>query len=117
MITIDAVCELIESLPGVAERRQGGARDFQVDKNIFASVNESAHIVLKLFPEQQEMVVKADPKAFESVEGAWGRRGWTRMKPNRLDEASAFSALILAWTNVTADTGETPPTAAGNTSL
>lgn len=114
MTTIDAVCELIESLPGVVQRRQGGARDFQVNRNIFASVTEGTHLVLKLFPEQQEMLVKADKKAFEPVEGAWGRRGWTRMKPKHLDEASAFSALIIAWTNVSAEADDTPPAAAGS---
>jgi hypothetical protein len=34
--------------------------------------------VAKLTPEQQNLFVQSDPKTFQPVKGAWGRRGNTK---------------------------------------
>ena len=110
MITIDEASELILTLPGVHTARQGSAMDFQVGKTIFASVTAERQLLLKLQPEQQEMIVHAEPSGFEPVSGGWGKRGWTQMMVEEIDQAGALSAFLIAWTNVTPQNVKTPPT-------
>lgn len=114
MITIDAASDLILTLPGVQSARQGSAVDFQVGKTIFASVTAERQFLLKLLPEQQEMIVQAEPIGFEPVAGGWGKRGWTQMAVEKLDYAGALSAFMIAWANVTPRKNKTPPTPGQN---
>jgi hypothetical protein len=44
--------------------------------------------------------VRTEPKVFEPVQGAWGRRGCTYVRLEPAAEPAVRQALILAWRNV-----------------
>ena len=56
--------------------------------------------VLKLAPDQQEMLVHAEPAMFAPVEGGWSRQGWTAVDLSKTDQLTFRSALRTAWLNV-----------------
>lgn len=58
-----------------------GHPDFRVGGKIFAILgypNEKSGVMV-LSADEQERLIRAYPKAFEPVKGAWGRRGNTRV--------------------------------------
>jgi hypothetical protein len=87
------------SLPEATESAHMNHPDFRVRGKIFATLGypDAAWAMVKLSPEDQEVVVAAEPDVFVPVKGAWGRQGSTNV---RLDAASATtlrSALVRAW--------------------
>jgi hypothetical protein len=90
------------SLPEATEGSHFGAPDFRVKDKIFATLgeHERATGVVKLTPEQQEILVQAEPKVFEPVAGAWGRRGWTTVRITAADAVTLRSAITSAWLTV-----------------
>jgi GNAT superfamily N-acetyltransferase len=56
--------------------------------------------MVKLTPEQQEMVCSAEPRIFAPVPGGWGRRGATHIRLAAADPATIASALAMAYRNV-----------------
>jgi hypothetical protein len=87
------------SLPEATESSHFGTPDFRVNKKIFATLgeHESGTGVVKLTPEQQEILVQAEPKVFEPVAGTWGRRGWTTVHIAAANEVTLRSAITSAW--------------------
>jgi hypothetical protein len=77
-----------------------GHVDFRVRNKIFASVPDTERFVVKLTPEQQEIMANAEPKVFAPVKGGWGRQGWTYVMLAAVDETTLKSALLTAWKNV-----------------
>jgi hypothetical protein len=71
-------------------------------KKIFAcpSSTRAGKAILKLTPEQQEMLCAAEPAIFIAPDDHWGRQGWTQFVVAAADEATARSALWTAWRNV-----------------
>ena len=59
--------------------------------------------MVKLAPEQQQMLVAAEPAMFVPVKGTWGLRGATsvRLLPRWMSAPCAAHSL-MAWQNVTA---------------
>ena len=71
--------------------------------------------MVKLTPEQQEMMTGAEPKIFQRIPNAWGDKGATWMHLREADRNAAISALQTAHANVVAKppvarqrNGETP---------
>ncbi len=88
-------------LPEAVELAHIGTPDFRVRGKIFASVSEHKVVAtLKLQRGQQEMVCAAEPELFSPVPGYWGEGGWTELRLERADVATAQSALAMAWRNV-----------------
>ena len=58
--------------------------------------------MVKLAPEQQQMLVAAEPEIFVPVNGTWGLRGATSVRLAAADARTMRSALTMAWQNVTA---------------
>lgn len=56
--------------------------------------------MVKLTPEQQRMVVEAEPDIFRPVPGGWGKGGSTNVRLAAADATTLKSALTLAWSNV-----------------
>ena len=75
--------------------------DFRVGGKIFATLGypESGVGMVKLFPDQQKDLVRAEPEAFTPVNGLWGRRGATYVRLNAARKASVRRALAAAWRN------------------
>jgi len=73
--------------------------DFRVNGKIFATLGYLGREigVVMLSPQEQEEFVRASPKAFVPVKGAWGRQGCTEVRLDVVDDATLRSALLTAW--------------------
>lgn len=100
-MTPDAFRQLALSLPLAKPGEHFAQDDARIKGKIFVSrLNDPTGMAtLKLTPEQQQMVVEAEPELFRAVPGAWGLKGWTSVCMARADEATALSALWMAWRN------------------
>lgn len=97
--------QLALALPDAVEAPHFEAASFRVKGKIFATLGEKeGRAVLKLTPEQQEMMTGAEPDIFERIPNAWGHKGWTWMRLKNADRKTAESALRTAWGNVTVKT-------------
>jgi hypothetical protein len=98
------------SLPDVVEGSHQGHADFRVGKRIFATLGypDGNWGMVKLFVEQQAMLVDAEPDIFRPVPGGWGKQGSTNVRLAKVDPTTLKSALTLAWGNIAP-----PPLVAG----
>lgn len=102
MITVAAFRKLALSLPDTAEGPHFESTAFLVKGKIFATLNESEkRAVVKLLPEQQEVMTTAEPAIFQPVPNYWGAKGWTWMHLPKADKKAVESAMRAAWTNIT----------------
>jgi hypothetical protein len=99
-MTLDDARRLARSLPEAVESAHMGHPDFRVRKKIFASQPDSERFVVKLTPEQQQIMSEAEPEVFVPLTGGWGRQGWTYVVIGAADETTMRSALTTAWKNV-----------------
>ncbi|MGL9622008.1 MmcQ/YjbR family DNA-binding protein [Bradyrhizobium sp. U531] len=90
------------ALPGVIEGAHHGHTDFRVGKRVFATLGypDDAWGMVKLTPDQQTLLVDAEPEMFRPVPGAWGKNGSTNVKLAKIDPVTLRSALEMAWRNV-----------------
>jgi hypothetical protein len=89
-------------LPEVVEGSHHGHADFRVGKRVFATLGypDAQWGMVKLTPEQQSVLVEAEPEMFRPVSGGWGKRGSTNVRLAKVDPATLLSALTQAWRNV-----------------
>jgi hypothetical protein len=101
-MTADQFRRLALSLPGACEGAHQGHADFRVGNKIFATLGypDDAWGMLKLTPEQQSQFVRAAPKVFVPVKGAWGRRGSTNVCLKPATKGSLLNAMVAAWRNI-----------------
>jgi hypothetical protein len=100
-MTADEFRSLALSLPEAVEDAHMGHPDFRVRGKIFATLGPDEDWgMVKLAPEQQGLLVRAEPKAYQPASGAWGRRGCTIITLAGADVASVREALIAAWRNI-----------------
>jgi hypothetical protein len=103
VITVAAFRTLALALPGASEAPHFDLASFRAGGKIFATLSEKdARAMVKLTPEQQEMLTAAEPKMFQRIPNAWGDKGATWLHLKHADRTTAESALRTAWTNVTA---------------
>jgi hypothetical protein len=99
-MTADAFRRLALNLPESVESSHMGHPDFRVGGKIFATLGPGeVWGMLKLTPKQQTELVSKHPKAFEPFNGAWGRRGCTKVLLKSATKAAVMSALVAAWAN------------------
>jgi hypothetical protein len=80
-----------------------GHPDFRVKNRIFATLRaDMKHGMVNLTPEQQEEFVRDHAGAFAPEKGAWGRKGCTAVRLDKVDEETLGEALTLAWRNTVA---------------
>src|ERR1700687_3682862 len=93
---------IASSLPGVIEGSHHGHADFRVGKRIFATLGypDQEWGTLILTPDQQSVLVEAEPNIFRPVPGGWGKRGRTNVRLAAADQATPQKAPPLAWTNI-----------------
>jgi hypothetical protein len=88
------------TLPEAVEGAHMGHADFRVKGKIFATLGpDETWGMVKLTPEQQTVFVRTEPDVFEPFNGAWGRRGCTKVILKKATEPAARQALIAAWRN------------------
>ena len=88
------------TLPEVVEKSHFGKADFRIRNKIFATLLDAKTGVVKLLPEQRDMLLASEPKIFSAIKGGWGDQGWTRVELSLVDALTAQSALRMAWRNV-----------------
>jgi hypothetical protein len=90
------------SLPDASEGTHHGTTDFRVKKRIFATLGypDKAWGMVKLTPEQQSVLVDAEPEIFRPVPGGWGKGGATNVRLAKADATTLKSALTMAWRNI-----------------
>jgi hypothetical protein len=89
------------SFPETVESSHMQHPDFRVDGKVFATLGypDKGWGMVKLFPDQQESFMKAEPKAFVPAKGAWGRRGSTCVLLKSAKKASLRKAIAASWLN------------------
>jgi hypothetical protein len=89
------------SLPNTSESAHMSHPDFRVQGKIFATMGypDQAWAMVKLTPEQQEELVRAEPMVFTPLPGSWGRTGATGVRLKAAKKASLRAALAAAWCN------------------
>jgi predicted DNA-binding protein (MmcQ/YjbR family) len=103
VITAAAFRKLALALPGASEAPHFDSDAYSAKGKIFATLNEgNGRAVVKLLPEQQDVMTTSDPAIFQRVPNYWGNKGWTWLHLKVADRKAAESALRAAWTNVTA---------------
>lgn len=98
-------------LPGAEEKAHMNHPDFRVRGKIFATLGypDETRGMVKLFPDQQEAFVGADPKMFAPVKGGWGKQGSTNVILQAASRERVCAALTAAWENAAAKgTKKTP---------
>jgi hypothetical protein len=101
-VTADDFRQIALSLPEALESAHMDHPDFRVRGKIFATLGypDQGWGMVKLTPEQQTSLVRAEPAVFVPAKGAWGRRGSTIVRLDTVDQVALSSALIAAWRNV-----------------
>lgn len=87
------------SLPGVVEASHMDHPDFRVGGKIIATLRHPAAGwgMIALTPDEQLLVVQAEPEVFIPVKGAWGRGGATLVDLGKARKRSIRTALGAAW--------------------
>ena len=90
------------TLPNAVEGSHQSHADFRVGKRIFATLGypDDAWGMVKLTPEQQSVVVEAEPEIFRPVPGGWGKGGSTNVRLAKADPTTLRSALKMARDNI-----------------
>ena len=90
------------SLPDAVEGSHQGHADFRAGKRIFATLGypDDDWGMVKLTPEQQSILVEAEPEIFRPVPGGWGKGGSTNVLLAKADAVTLKSALTMAWQNI-----------------
>jgi hypothetical protein len=76
------------SMPQASESAHMNHPDFRVGGKIFATLGypDQDHGMVILPPEEQERLVRVQPKTFAPAKGAWGRSGSTSVRLDAVDE-------------------------------
>jgi hypothetical protein len=102
-MTPAAFRKLALSFEGAIEGAHGGHADFRAGGKIFATMGypDDRHAMVKLTPDQQRLLVDAEPAMFLPVKGGWGLKGATNLRLAEADVKTARSALTMAVANLT----------------
>lgn len=102
-MTADEFSAIAIAFPKAASKPHFDRIAFHVDVprgKTFATLagdGTSANLVLSI--DEQGMVCGAEPGLFAPVPNKWGEKGWTTLQLGGADEATARSALTMAWRN------------------
>ncbi len=97
-MTADQFRQLALSFPETEERSHMDHPDFRVGGKIFATIApDGERGMVKLTPEQQAILTRTEPTAFEPASGARGLNGSTMVTFANADETTARPALNAAW--------------------
>ncbi len=96
-MTPAAFRKLALALPDAVEAPHFELASFRAGGKIFSTLCEKENrAMVKLSPEQQDMLVSAEPGIFERIPNAWGLKGATWMHLDATDAKTAESALRTA---------------------
>lgn len=99
-MTADTFRRLALRLPGASESEHMGHPDFRVGGKVFATLGPDEDWgMVKLTRDMQASLVRTDPEVFQPFNGAWGRRGCTKVCLASAKTATVRQALTAAWRN------------------
>jgi hypothetical protein len=102
LVSVVAFRKMALALPDAVEAPHFELASFRAGGKIFATLSEKdARAMVKLTPEQQEMMTAAEPEIFQRIPNAWGDKGATWMHLKHADAKTALSALQLSLGNLT----------------
>ena len=97
-VALAEVRRLALALPEAAEGDDHGTPAFLVAGKIFCTLSpDPLRLTIKLTAEDQDNLVAGHPDAIAPVDGYWGRKGWTIVRPDQTNEATITMLLRLAW--------------------
>ena len=100
-MTRDEFRTLALTFPEALESSHFDIADFRVRNKIFATLREAdGRAVLKLSPDEQQLVMATSPDMFEPIKGSWGLKGWTRVALDRADSETVRHAMAKAWRSI-----------------
>ncbi|HLJ18661.1 MAG TPA: MmcQ/YjbR family DNA-binding protein [Stellaceae bacterium] len=102
-MTPAAFRKLALGFAGAVEGAHGGHADFRTSGKVFATLGypDDRHAMVKLTPDQERLLIDAEPAMFVPVKGGWGLKGATNLRLAAADARTARSALAMAIGNVT----------------
>jgi hypothetical protein len=94
--------QLVLDLPEATESSHMAHPDFRVRGKVFATLGypDQNWAMVKLPPEQQNILSKAEPGVFVPVKGSWGRQGATSVLLKAAKKTAVRGALLAAWRRV-----------------
>ncbi len=97
-MTADQFRKLALAVPEAMESAHQSHPDFRVRGKVFASLGypDEAHGMVKVTPELQAQLMKAEPEVYFPAKGAWGRNGCTCVLLKKAKVVSVRSALKAA---------------------
>lgn len=100
-MTVDEFRILALTLPLAIEKPHFERASFRVDaprgKTIATLLEKDATANVFLSPDEQEMLIAAEPGIFSKVANKWGDKGATQMQLSAGNEPTILSALHLSW--------------------
>ena len=101
MVTNDAVRQLALALPETTEQPHFEKTSFRIKKKIFATLTEEKRqAVLKLNETDQDIFTVMSKGSVYPVPGGWGKKGWTLVELEQVEEALFKDALETAYKTV-----------------
>jgi hypothetical protein len=99
-MTASTFRKLALALPEAMEASHMDHPDFRVAGKIFATLGpEENWGMVKLTPDEQRAVMRAEPGVYRPASGTWGKRGCTIVDLKPAKALSVKHALLLAWRN------------------
>jgi len=100
-VTANEFRKLALSFPETSEASHMSHPDFRVAGKIFATMGypRTGWAMVSLTPEQQELFVRTNSKAFVRVKGKWGEKGATNVVLRYAPKNAVREALSIAWRN------------------
>lgn len=100
-MTADDFRRIALEMQGAVEGAHMGHADFRANGRIFASLHTGETTgMVKLTPDEQQELMRLDPKMFVPSSGAWGRQGCTNVVLAAADARTLRQAMALAWEGV-----------------
>ncbi|MDQ3487842.1 MAG: MmcQ/YjbR family DNA-binding protein [Acidobacteriota bacterium] len=100
-MTADDFREIVLSMDGAAEGAHMKHPDFRANGRVFASLTPGEETaVVKLAPEEQQELMRINPKSFVPAAGAWGRQGWTMVPLAAAKKPVVRGAVLLAYQGI-----------------
>lgn len=98
MMTADDFRRLALAMNDAIESAHMGPPDFRANGRIFATLHSDDEWgMVKLTPDEQRELTRANPRMFVPSSGAWGRQGCTNVRLESADERTVRGAMVLAW--------------------
>jgi hypothetical protein len=100
-MTVDDFRRIALNLPEATESAHMGHPDFRIRNKVFATIwPDEGWGMIKLTPDQQSVLSRAEPTIFAPVRGGWGQKGATTVRLASADPKTVLDALQIAWRNV-----------------